>query len=382
MRIAVFTDTFTPQINGVTNTLNKLIQFYRDNHIDYKIFAPKYEDEKREKQIERFYSLKFFLYPDCRVTLPNLPRISAAISEFRPDLIHIMTEFSMGLAGLRYGKRHNIPIISNYSTNFSQYTSYYKVDFLEQGIWDYMKWFHTQNRITLCPSFEAKKLLHHHGIHNTEIFSRGIDSENFHPRHRNQELRQSLGIEDKLAFLYVGRVSIEKDLDLLELSYRSIHEQYGDRAALLITGDGPYMEKFKENLPGDVLFTGFKRGHELTEIYASCDAFVCPSSTETFGNVMLEAMASGLPVIGADAGGIGELIQHGQNGLKFKRRDSEELTVCMKEMIENLELRKKLQAEGRDFAVNRSWKAVFDELLKLYHSIIEKKESDKISIGA
>lgn len=379
MRVALFADTFMPQINGVTNTLNKLIQYYNAKGIDYKIFAPQYEGEKSEHHIERFYSLKFILYPECRVTLPNLFRVSAALSEFKPDLIHIMTEFSMGLTGLYYGKKYGIPTISNYTTNFSQYTNYYKVDFLEQRVWDYMKWFHTQNQITLCPSREAQRTLKEHGILNTDIFSRGIDFENFHPRYRSNELRKTLKIENKIVFLYVGRVSFEKDLDILSESYKAICENYGNEVALIITGAGPYLEKCKNTFPKNTIFTGFKNGKELSEIYASCDVFVCPSFTETFGNVILEAMASGLPVIGADAGGIGEIIHHRHNGLKFKKRDSKELTSCMRQIIENTSLRNQLRINGREFSLQRSWEKIFHGLMEIYCQILKERKWRTIS---
>jgi len=121
-----------------------------------------------------------------------------------------------------------------------------------------MKWFHTQNKITLCPSHESQILLNQHGIHNTGIFSRGIDFENFHPKYRNDELRKNLELDNKMVFLYVGRVSIEKDLDILSVSYKAIHEKYGDKVALIITGNGPYLEKCKEIFPKNTTFTGFK----------------------------------------------------------------------------------------------------------------------------
>jgi glycosyltransferase involved in cell wall biosynthesis len=242
-----------------------------------------------------------------------------------------------------------------------------------------MRWFHSQNKITLCPSQEAEILLNKHGIHNTGIFSRGIDFENFHPKYRSIKLRESLNIDNKLTFLYVGRVSIEKDLDILSESYKAIHEKYGDKVALIITGDGPYLEKCKDNFPGNTIFTGFKRGQNLSEIYASCDAFVCPSSTETFGNVILEAMASGLPVIGADAGGIGEIINQRYNGLKFKKRDSKELTACMMEIIENTTLRANLIIDGRNYALNRSWGKIFNGLMSIYNDILNERKNITIS---
>ncbi|MEI6101429.1 MAG: glycosyltransferase family 1 protein, partial [Eubacteriales bacterium] len=258
-----------------------------------------------------------------------------------------------------------------YTTNFSQYADYYKLFFLKPPIWNWMKWYHSQNDLTMCPSHSAQKTLQSHGITNTGIFSRGIDAKNFHPQKRNNELRRKLGIEAKTAFLYVGRIAIEKDLDVLCKSYRSIHKKFGNSAALVITGDGPYLERCRQILPRGTVFTGFKTGQELAEIYASCDLFVCPSSTETFGNVILEAMASGLPVIGADAGGVGELIVNNSNGLSFKKKSEKELTDCMERLLLDKYLRETLAGNGRLFANNRSWDAIFEGLVHTYRKVIE-----------
>ena len=370
MKVAVFTDTFYPQTNGVTNTLGKMTGYFEENGIEYKVFAPRYGEDD-DLSIERFYSLKFFLYPDCRIALPNLFRITQTLSKFKPDMIHLMTEFNMGVTGLRYGKRHNIPTISNYSTNFSQYTDYYKLDFLKQGIWDYLKWFHNQSNITLCPSYESQRLLYRHGIQNTAVFSRGIDSQKFHPSFRNENLRRELGVADKTVFLYVGRVSFEKDLDVLSESYKNLKGRYGGGISLIMTGDGPYLDKCREMFPSDTIYTGFKKGAELSGLYASSDIFVCPSSTETFGNVILEAMASGLPVIGADAGGAKEIITHGNNGLKFETRNSKELEHCMAELIENEDLRALLKSNGLGFARNRTWEKIIGGLIDIYDDVLD-----------
>jgi len=374
MKIALFSDTFNPQINGVSNTLNKLIRYFENNNVEYKVFVPKYDDSI-DLRTERFYSLKFFLYPECRLAIPNLFRISRILSDFKPDIIHLMTEFNMGFTGLYYGKKYNIPSISNYTTNFSQYANYYKLDFLKQHIWNYMKWFHNQNNITLCPSNEAQNLLNKNGISNVEIFSRGIDSQRFNPGYRNNALRKKLGIENKTVFLYVGRVSIEKDLDILRESYKTIKEKHRDKVALIITGDGPYMEKCRGIYPEDTIFTGFKKGRELSEIYASSDIFVCPSSTETFGNVVLEAMTSGLAVIGANAGGVKEIINHKQNGLKFKARNSEQLTHCMTELIENKTLREYITINGINLGKSRSWDKIIDGLMDIYREVLKERST-------
>ena len=380
MRVAVFTDTYLPQINGVTNMLKNLISYYEENGIEYKIFGPKYELTTNEyHNVERFYSIRFLLYPENRVAFPNTFRINSTLSEFKPDIIHIMTEFNMGMAGLHYGRKYDIPTISNYTTNFSQYAGYYKLNLFKNTIWNYLKWFHSQNNLTLCPSLDAQKLLYNNGIHNTKILSRGIDYKSFHPMRKNLLLRERLGISEKVAFLYVGRVSCEKDLDVLSHSYRRIRDKYKEQVAMIITGDGPYMEKCKQLFPEDTIYTGFLKGRELAEIYASSDIFVCPSSTETFGNVVLEAMASGLAVIGADAGGVGEIIRHGANGLKFAARNSEELEQCMEELIRDIDARDYLKNSAREYSRNKSWDKIFCGLLDIYQQTINHKDVSTIS---
>jgi len=368
MRVALFSDTFSPQINGVTNTLKKLIKYYKEKNIEYKIFAPRYDNEKNDSKAERFYSLKFFLYPECRLAVPNIFKISQSLSEFKPTIIHNMTEFNIGVAGMRYGKKNNIPTVSNYTTNFSQYTEYYNLKFLKEPTWEYMRWFHNQNDITLCPSKEVEKLLNNNEIKRTSIFSRGIDSKTFSPKYRNEELRRKLGVENKIVFLYVGRVAYEKDMDILNESYRKIKSKY-DNTALIITGNGNYMDTCKENFPDDTIFTGFKSGSELSEIYASSDIFVCPSSTETFGNVVLEAMASGLPVIGADAGGIRETIKDGYNGLRFEAKNAKDLEENMDKLMNNNYLRKYIIKNGLKFARSKTWDKIFDGLYDIYCDI-------------
>lgn len=373
MKIALFSDTFSPQINGVTNTLDKLLKYFEKNNIDYKVFVPMYDEDGGNTHTERFYSLKFFLYPECRIALPNQFRVSQSLSDFKPDIIHLMTEFNMGITGLRYGKKNNIPVISSYTTNFSQYTDYYNLEFLKQPIWEYMKWFHNQTSITLCPSNESQKLLNSNGIYKTGIFSRGIDMERFSPSLRNTDLRKRLGVDDKIVFSYVGRVSFEKDMDVLNESYRKLKKEYKDKIVLLITGEGPYLNKCKEIFPEETIFIGFKKGAELSEIYASTDIFVCPSSTETFGNVVLEAMASGLAVIGADSGGVKEIIQHRHNGLKFEAKNSQELYNCMKDLIENRGLRDFIKSNGIKYSKTRSWDTIIEELITIYDETLKER---------
>ncbi|WP_026882253.1 glycosyltransferase family 4 protein [Clostridium akagii] len=375
MRVALFTDTFLPQVNGVTNTLSKLIEYYKSKNIEYLVFAPdSYLELNKNYNVEKFVSIKFFLYPECRLSLPNIFRLRNSLLKFKPDIIHIMTELNMGIAGLTYGKKLGIPTISSYTTNFVQYLKYYNLDMFQNALWNYMRWFHNQNEITLCPSMETKKLLISHGINNTGIFSRGIDINNFNDKFRSIELRKQLGIHDKIVLLYVGRVAKEKDINILQEGYAKILNRYKDKVALIITGNGPELEVYKKSFPKGTIFTGYKIGSELAKIYASSDIFVFPSRTETFGNVVLEAMASGLTVIAANAGGVKDTVDNGINGMLFKPGDAEDLANLIIEIIEDKSLMNNIKHNATKTVLERSWDCIFQNLIKTYENIILSKK--------
>jgi glycosyltransferase involved in cell wall biosynthesis len=371
MRVAVFTDTFLPQINGVTNTLKKLVEYFDNANIEYLIFAPdSYTEVDGDYNIQRFLSFKFFMYPECRFTLPNVQRIKNSLIQFKPDIIHIMTEFSMGVTGLSYGKKLGIPTVSNYTTNFAQYMKYYNLDILEGAAWNYMRWFHNQNDMTLCPSEETRRLLKNNGIHNTDIFSRGIDFNSFKPELRSSELRRNLGVENKIVLLYVGRVAPEKDIDVLYKAYIELKAQYKNCIELIITGDGPELSKYKKLFTDSTIFTGYKKGRELAEIYASSDIFVFPSPTETFGNVVLEAMASGLPVVVPNSGGVKDIVSDRVNGLLFKPGEYKDLEKKVTELLEEEDLSNYLRSNGRKTALQRSWNSICKDLIQIYNEMI------------
>lgn len=370
MRVALFTDTFMPQINGVTNTMAKMLDYFDRQGIAYRVFAPKYEDVVVPETVRQYYSLKFFLYPECRLALPNIFNINQIFEDFKPDIVHNMTEFGMGLAGLKQAQKCGLPSLSTYTTHFSQYLRYYNLEWLEGFVDDYMKWFHDQHDRTLCATKGTREKLNQLGIHRTEIFSRGIDTELFNPMQRNQSFRETHKLTDKVVFAYVGRISAEKGLDVLIEAYNAVYRRYGKQIALVMTGEGPYLDFCKAHLPEDTVFTGFKKGDALAECYASSDIFICPSGTETFGNVIQEAMASGLAVIGADAGGVGENIRHEETGLHFKSGEVSSLTEKMEALLQHGAFRKQLGANARAYALTRSWDHIFEELVG--HYLVQK----------
>lgn len=374
MRVAIFTDTFLPQINGVTNTLDKLIKYLEKSKIDYRIFAPLDGSEEYNHKIIRFFSFKFFLYPECRVSLPNYFAIMEQLNKFNPDIVHVVTPFNIGLCGLKYAKDMGIPLVASYHTNIPQYLEYFNLKFLSNVSWIFFKWFHSQTERNFCPSQMTLELLQSQGVENLEIWGRGINTEEFSPSHRNNELRQKMKIEDKTVFLYVGRMSVEKDLDILLTVAEKLNEYYREKIHFLMVGDGPFLKILKEKAPINMSFTGFLKGKTLSELYASSDIFFFPSSTETYGNVILEAMASQLPVIACKAGGIQENLIDDFNGIACSIRDEEEFYFAAETLIKESNKREEMAFNGRMHAIDKDWDKVFKGLVDSYRQVIEKAE--------
>ncbi|MCX7842715.1 MAG: glycosyltransferase family 1 protein [Clostridia bacterium] len=375
MRIAYFTDTYLPQINGVTNTLEKLGNYLSANGIEHMFFAPHYPETYNnapEKNVRRFKSVNFPLYPECRLSIPLYHNMSNLVDSFNPDIIHITTPMGIGLMGLRYAGERGIPVVSSFHTNFDAYLKYYKLEYFEDIAWNFFRWFHGFSRLNFCPSMDTLKTLEAKGIENLRIWSRGIDTKKFSPVNRDNELRKRLGGSNKTLFLYVGRLAAEKDLDILMQSILQTNELHPGEAVFVLVGDGPYAEDLKKMAPDNVVFTGYKKGQELAAIYASCDVFAFPSSTETFGNVVLEAMASGTPVIAVNSGGVKDSIIHEYNGLLCRPRDSQSFTAAISTMLQNKEQIDRMSSNALEYTKSKSWDRIFSSLVADYSSVISE----------
>ncbi|MEK4008031.1 glycosyltransferase family 4 protein [Paenibacillus sp. FSL H3-0333] len=374
MRLALFTDTFLPQTNGVARTLGRLTSHLHRRGIEHLLFTPKSAPESSYPDpVRPVASIPFFLYPECRLALPGMSSMQSELAAFAPDLLHLATPFNIGLTGLRYARKQQLPHVASYHTHFDRYLEYYKMRRILPLYWKYMKWYHQSCDAVLAPSRETLTSLRIEGFTRLRLWSRGVDCTLYSPERRSEETRERYGKGAALMMLYVGRIAPEKDLTTLLQAMQLLPESVRSKVQLVIVGDGPLLPELKSQAQENVTFTGARHGEELAELYASADLFVFPSCTETFGNVVLEAMASGLPVIAADAGGTRELIAPGVTGMLFEPRSPAAMAEQICTAAARPLLRSAMGREGRRQALQRSWEQIFDRLIKDYEEVIEHR---------
>ncbi len=378
MKIAIFTDTFYPDINGVARTLKRFTDYLDTQNISFKIFAPDtHANEYASSQIHRFKSLSFFLYPECRLAFPNLLLIKTELQNFSPDVIHVATPFNIGLCGVYFAKKCKIPLVGSYHTDFEHYLKYYDLEFLSKPLWKYMNWFHKPFQKLFVPSMETFNQLKHNGFTNLEIWPRGVDCQLFHPLYDKKTVRRKYGLSKKFLLTYVGRLAPEKDVNtLLEVS-RSLPLEMNNQIDWLVIGDGPLREELQRKAPANMRFTGYLEGRQLAEMYSTSDLFIFPSPTETFGNVVLEALASGTPVIGANAGGVKSIIKPGVTGDLCIPGSIEQFSHSIQQLLANDSRRLQMGWEGRKYALMQKWDKIFENILWHYTTVIKELNGRK-----
>lgn len=373
MKIAIFTDTFYPDINGVTRTLKQLTNYLDDQNISYKVFAPaSHSNEYFSEHIRRFKSLSFFLYPECQLAFPNLLKIKAELQDFSPDIIHVATPFNAGLCGVYWAKKLNIPLVGSYHTDFDNYLQFYNLPFLSKILWKYMKWFYKPCKKLFVPSRETLTQLKMNGFSNLEIWSGGVDCQLFHPFYDKKAVRKQYGITQKYLLTFVGRLAPEKDVHTLLAIADALPSKVKEQIQWFVIGDGPLKEELQQKAPANMTFTGYLTGEQLAQFYSASDLFVFPSPTETFGNVVIEALASGTTVIAAHSGGIKNIIKSGVTGYLCEPGNVQAFLNAILELLENDSLRMQLGIEGRNYALTKNWDHIFAHLLWHYHDVIEK----------
>ncbi|MGL4317628.1 MAG: glycosyltransferase family 4 protein [Pseudomonas sp.] len=374
LHIALVSETFPPEINGVANTLGRLCQGLRERGHRLQLVRPRQADEAQPGDDDLLLTRGWPLpgYAGLQWGQSSLHKLLRRWKRNRPDVLYVATEGPLGLSAIRAARRLGIPVVSGFHTNFQQYSGHYGLGLLTRLLTQYLRWFHNRTRMTLVPSPSQRLELQRRGFERLELLARGVDGQLFHPARRCSELRQQWGLaDDDIAVLHVGRLAPEKNLALLVRAFRSLQQSRpGQRLKLVLVGDGPSRTELQAQLP-EAIFCGLQRGEELAAHYASGDLFLFPSLSETFGNVVLEALAAGLAVVAFDQAAAAQHIRHGHNGALAMPGDELAFIEAAQWLLEDSEARRRVRLNARQHAGRQGWAAIveqFETLLLQAHT--------------
>ncbi|WP_374400720.1 glycosyltransferase family 4 protein [Niveibacterium sp.] len=358
LRIAVVTETHPPEVNGVAMTVQRLIHGMRGRGHRITVVRPR--QQRRETPLADEWlvgGLPLPGYPGLRFGLPASGYLQRGWAIQRPDAVHVVTEGPLGWSAIQAARKLGIPISSGYHTNFDRYSRHYGAGVLKPAIARWLRHFHRSADATLVPTPELAGALGEQGIPGVRVVGRGVDTELYSPMRRDASLRARWGLAPEgLAVLYVGRLAPEKNLALVEASFRHINAALPN-ARMVWVGDGPARNGLARAHP-DHHFAGARYGADLATHYASADLFLFPSLTETFGNVTVEAMASGLAVAAYDCAAAALLIRNGENGATVPEGDEAAFVATAVLLAQAAELRATLGEAARRSVLPLAWEAV------------------------
>ena len=383
MRVAYFTESLPPSTDGVAKTMTQLCHSLVSEGIDFRFFSPFKPDYDIpwKQQVTRVPSIPFPLYPEYRIGIPGTLSINSALDRFRPDIVHAASPTPLGFLSLNYARRRGIPAVSSYHTHFVSYFRYYGFGNFEQFGWTFLKHFYNKFSRIYAPSGSTVRDLERRGFNNVELWQRGINLSRFSPGFRNHDLRRQAGArENDLVLLFVGRMVKEKDIEDLVRVHRILEKEQRN-FKMVFVGGGPLLSQTRKELP-NAWFTGYQYGDDLASWYASADIFTFPSTTETFGNVVLEAYASGLPVVGSNKGGVADLVEDGRTGFIARANDPEHFALQLGRIMDNPELRARMGQQARISVRQNSWASVNERLFNSYRETIAEFHNQRATVAA
>ncbi|KAF1804826.1 glycosyltransferase [Mucor lusitanicus] len=396
MRIAIVTENFLPKVDGVTRTLTRLLEHLQATGHKVILFGPESGmDVYAGAKLYGTAGIPFLPYPELKLNLWR-PAFTKALRAFDPHVIHLVDPVYICAAFLCMANTKKVPIVASYHTNLGTYCTQFGWGLFASLMWSWNRYCHSQCDFSVCPSESTRHILHTKRFRNLRIWPRGIDTALFSPLQRSDALRtqwlttggqrddddttemDTAPMTHKTVILYVGRVSYEKNLGLVLESYKKMDHA---KCHLVIVGHGPAFHPIQEDCSRSqtpVTFTGYLQGIDLATAYASADVFAFPSFTETFGQVVLESMASGLPVVGLLAEGVKDLVQDQRSGLLLdttdmpRRKQIEEYARLLNTLIEDAEMRAKMGQEAMELSRAYTWWGAMESMVQVYRDAAEK----------
>lgn len=361
-----------PGQDGVTRVLYKISDRLRARNVEHMYFSAVVPPKRRQPvPMYRVPSVVVPFYKEYRLSVAADFLVHSVLKQFNPDILCVNSPCSLGWAAVYFARAARLPIVAHYHTHFVSYAEYYKVNILRDLGWSYMKMFYNSVHRTLVPSVPILEELSRHGIRNLRLLPHGVDIAQFSPDFKSRRWKTEIGAGARKVLLYVGRLVWEKDLATLAAAY-SILKKRREDVVLVLVGDGPVKNDLQHLVP-DAIFLGYRSGRELSECYASSDVFVFPSTTETFGLVTLEAMASGIVPVCADAGGAAGIITHGETGFLARPRDAEHFADLCLQLLGDDDARIRMAESAWRYASAQSWDAIVDRMLAEYSSVIAER---------
>ncbi|MEY3613768.1 MAG: GDP-mannose-dependent alpha-mannosyltransferase [Pseudomonadota bacterium] len=366
LRIAVVTETWPPEVNGVAMTLSRLIQELSLRQHSIQLIRPRQDRHETEQHRDGWSELLIKgmpipRYPQLKLGFPSKKSLIKAWSLQRPDLVHIATEGPLGWSALQAARVLRLPVTSDFRTNFQSYSKHYGVGWLHKPILAYLRKFHNRTLCTMVPTQAMHDQLTNLGFHNLQVVARGVDTQLFTPDKRSMSLREQWQADDQtLVLLSVGRLAAEKNLDLTVKTYHVL-KQNNRAVKLVFCGDGPYRSKLQADCP-DAIFMGMATHAQLALAYASADLFVFPSLTETFGNVTLEALASGTPVLAFDCAAAKEVIEDDLNGWLVPNEDAQRFVLRSLAITQNTSTLKLARTQAAASIRKWEWSSIATEV--------------------
>lgn len=374
LRIAVVTETWPPEVNGVAMTLAKLVQGLSHRNHDVQLIRPRQtktdspmSDSSLEEVLMR--GMPIPRYPELKLGLPSKKTLVKTWTLRRPDVVHIATEGPLGWSALQAAKVLKLPVTSDFRTNFQSYSKHYGVGWLRKPIVAYLRKFHNATACTMVPTRELMRTLSQNGFANLKVVSRGVDTKLFNISKRDTSLRSSWGAtDDTKVLISVGRMAPEKNLDQVLKTYEAL-KVTGQAFKLVMVGDGPLKEQFQKRYP-EIIFPGMLSQSNLAAYYASSDLFIFPSQTETFGNVTLEALASGIPVLAFDCAAARDWVQTGVNGWLIAENNPEGFATQAVAIFNSKDLLDKITQSTRQQVVHLDWDQIAEQVESVFWDAI------------